>query len=170
VEADMDLAERRRHLVACLREELYFSFYCYGSPVPSRWGVEEPPSGDPWLLEAMSRANAGRGSWEHGWSVERIDGEDVVATRSGLRSRVPLSDCSATAVIRPGAVVSVRLPKELPAHSPGYWTVVSDTGADSATEAADVRVYWNITHAGAPRLVSALSTQRNSTGGVCRSV
>jgi HopA1 effector protein family len=162
VEDDMDDAERRRHLVACLREELYFSFYCHGRPVPARWGAPEPPSGDPWLLEAMSQANSGSGSWESGWIVERLDGDDVVATRSRLRVRVPVEDCSARAgVIRPGAAASVRLPKELPAQSPGFWTVVSDTAADPASAEGDVRVYWNITRDGAAPLVSALSTRLN---------
>ena len=36
-----------RYLVSCLREELYWSFYCHGRPVPARWGEPEPVSRGP---------------------------------------------------------------------------------------------------------------------------
>ena len=63
-----------------------------------------------------------------------------------LRARVPVGDCS-RAIRRRSVPVppsSVRLPKELPELSPGFYTVVSDAPADLASSASVVRVYWNI--------------------------
>ena len=67
--------ERRSYLVAGLREELYRSFYCHGRPVPARWGNRGPSAADWWLTQAMSEANSGLGSWDPGWTVLRIDGD-----------------------------------------------------------------------------------------------
>jgi hypothetical protein len=160
--AAMDEAERYRYLIACLREELYYSFFCHGYPVPARWGEPQPLSGDPWLVEAMSRANTGHGSWEGGWTVQRIQAEEAVVATGQLRARVPLGDCRApSSRLRPGDVVSVRLPKELPERSPGFYTVVSDAPADLAASDSLVRVYWNISSSGAARLVRMLTTRLN---------
>jgi hypothetical protein len=164
LEAELDESERRSYLVSCLREELYWSFYCHGGPVHARWGQPEPVSADPWLVEAMSQANTGRGSWEEGWTVELLEGEEAIVSNSRLRVRVPVADCRApVGSVRPGSAASVRLPKELPALSPGFYTVVSEA-THSAPSAEVVRVYWNITRAGAPALVGELATRLNGLG------
>jgi len=161
--AAMDASERRGYLVACLREELYASFYCHGRPVPARWGRPEPVSADPWLLNAISQANTGHGSWEPGWTVQRLEGADAVVTTARLRARVSAADCRALCgPIRPGAAVSLRLPKELPALSPGFYTAVGDAGTGTALTAGVVRVYWNVGRAGAPHLVGAITSRLNA--------
>ena len=124
LDAQLDASERRRYLVSCLREELYCSFYCHGRPVTARWGEPQPAWADTWLLGAMSQANCSRGSWEEGWTVQRVDDGEVVVASSRLRVRVPVGDCDGR--LRPGGAVRVRLPKELPAYSPGFWTVLGD--------------------------------------------
>ena len=155
----LDAAQRMRYLVACLRDELYHSFYCHGRPVPARWGEPTPPFPDPWLLEALSAANSGLGSWEEGWTVARVDDGQAVVAGSRLRVRVPVADCRAYR-LAPGVAVGVRLPKELPSLSPGFWFAVGDAPVD----AFDVRVYWNVTPAGAPALVDAITSRLNGDG------
>jgi hypothetical protein len=148
-----------------LREELYCSFYCHGGPVPARWGEPEPEGEDPWLASELSRANCGRGSWQPGWTVERLDGDEVVVTTGRLRVRVQVGDCRASdGSVRPGAGVSLRVPKELPALSHGYYTAVSEAPGDLVSPAGVVRVYWNITRTGAPALVGALTSGLNNAG------
>jgi hypothetical protein len=159
LERALDGAQRRRYLVACLSEELYCSFYCHGGPVPARWGEAQPPSGEPRLLEALSRANAGRGSWEPGWMVQRVDADELMAEGPQLRVRVPIADCRPHRP-QPGAEVAVRLPKELPRLSPGYWFAISDAPVDTLA----VRVYWNVTSQGAPALVALLTAWLNRDG------
>jgi hypothetical protein len=75
-----------------------------------------------------------------------------VVTGSGLRVRVRAADCRVA-----GAAASLRLPKELPALSPGFWFAVGD----APVERFDVRVYWNVTAAGAPALVEAITSRLN---------
>lgn len=156
IAADLDVPQRRAYLVACLREELYHSFYCHGEPVPARWGEPAPAAGDPQFVASLSAANTGRGSWEHGWTVERVDGDELVVRGGRVRMRVPAADCRPG----PGAAVSVRLPDELPLLSPGFWFAVGDApAADFA-----VRVYWNVSRHGAPALVAAVTGRLNRDG------
>lgn len=165
LDAELDEPARRAYLVSCLRAELYSSFYCHGGPVPARWGEPEPVSADPWLVDAMSRANTGRGGWEPGWAVERLDGSEAVVASSRLRVRVPVEDCRArSGAVAPGAAVSIRLPKELPSLSPGFFTVLSEASGELASAASVVRVYWNIARAGAPLLIGALASPLNAQG------
>jgi class II lanthipeptide synthase len=161
-DAAIDQSAGHGYLVACLREELYYSFFCHGYPVPARWGEPQPPSADPWLGQALSQANTGHGTWDAGWTVERIDGEEALVSTGQLRARVPLVDCRASVSLGPGAVVSVRLPKELPERSPGFYTAVSDAPADLAAPEGIVRVYWNISGSGAARLVRTLTPRLNA--------
>jgi type III HopA1-like effector protein len=162
--AELAESEGRDYLVACLREELYCSFYCYGRPVPARWGEPEPSFADRRLLAAMSQANSGRGSWEPGWTVQSLDGELAVVASARLRARLPVDDCRASSgAVRPGAVVSVRVPNELPELSPGFYTVVSDAPQPAPSGSA-VRVYWNVTRTGAAALVGTLTSRLNGEG------
>ncbi len=155
VDAELDEGLRRRYLTACLREELYHSFYCHGAPVPARWGEPQPPRADGRLVAALSAANTGHGSWENGWVVERVDGDEVVVRGGRLRVRAPAADCRGA-----GDAVCLRVPSELPALSPGFWLAVGD--APSA--GLDVRVYWNVAAGGAPRLVAAVTGVLNAAG------
>ena len=161
--AEMEGAERRTYLVTCLREELYSSFYCHGRPVPARWGALQPVSSNPWLVTAMSEANTGRGSWDPGWTVQRLDREEAVVTARRLRMRVPLTECLASGEVCPGSEVSVRLQKGLPAFSPGFYTALGDAApVTSASSAGVLRVYWNVGRAGAPALMGALTSRLNA--------
>jgi hypothetical protein len=162
LEAEMDEAERRSYLVSLLREELYRSFYCRGRPVPARWEEPEPVAAEPRLAAALSDANAGRGSWERGWTVERLEDREAVVTSSRVRARILTVDCRASAGVRPGTAISVRLPKELPSLSPGFYTALGDTPADSGSPPGVVRAYWHVTRTGAPELVRVLTARLNA--------
>lgn len=162
LDATVDDATRRRFLLSTLREELYASFFCHGQPVSARGGRSEPAA-DPWLVADMSQANGGHGGWEPGWTVERVEDAEVVVAGARLRVRVPVGDCrTLEGTMRPRAAVSVRMPKEIPALSPGFFTVVSEAPADLTSAESVVRVYWNITRRGAPALVGALTSRLNA--------
>jgi hypothetical protein len=165
LDSQLDGSQRRTYLVSSLREELYVSFYCQGRPVPARWGEPGPDFADPWLAAALSYANRGRGSWEPGWRVQRLEGEEAVVVNGRLRARIPLADCRArSGAVRASAAIDVRLPKELPERSPGFYTVVSDAPADPGLWTSVVRVYWNIVGRGAPGLVRKLTSRLNAGG------
>jgi HopA1 effector protein family len=155
VDVELDDGLRRRYLTACLREELYHSFYCHGAPVPARWGEPQPPRPDGRLVAALSAANTGRGSWENGWAMERVDGDEVVVQRARLRVRAAVADCRGA-----GAEVSLRVPGELPSLSPGFWLAVGDAPSDRV----EVRLYWNVSPGAAARLVAAVTSRLNAGG------
>jgi hypothetical protein len=161
--AAMDESGRRRHLVAILGDELYSSFYCHGRPVPARRGGFASLAADPWLASAISEANRGGGSWDPGWTVQRLEGGEAIVSTSRLRMRLPEADCRPLdGRVRVGAAVSVRLPKELPALSPGFVTILGEAGPTRASSSGVVRVYWNVTRASAPALVAALTSRFNA--------
>jgi hypothetical protein len=158
LEAALAEPDRRRYLVGCLREELYCSFYCHGRPVAARWGEPQPVTPDPWLVAEMAAANTGQGRWDPGWTVERVDGDVAVVATGGLRVRVDVRSCRGA--LRPGATVSVRMPNDLPAFSPGFWSVVGDAAAGE-TDRGQIRVYWHVTRESAPALVAAVTAEFN---------
>jgi hypothetical protein len=169
IDEEMDDSQRRDFLVATLRDELYGSFYRHGSPMPARRREHWTVSADPWLAAALSQANSGSGTWEPGWRVKRVDGDEAVVASARLRARVRLGDCRARAGrVRPGAVVDVRMPKELAERAPGFYTALSDAPADLAASASIVRVYWNVSRTGAPALVAALTRMLNAEGAPFR--
>jgi HopA1 effector protein family len=97
----------------------------------------------------LSTANAGHGTWQHGWAEHGIepDGWSVVE-RHGVRFRVPAAE------VRTGAV---RIPKEHFELIPGFYLAHGD--ADGTRDDGDtVRIYWHAVPSGAERLV-ALTTR-----------
>lgn len=161
----MDDAERRRYLAMSVRNELYVSFYRHGMPVPARWDEPEASFADPAFLARLAAANTGRGSRDPGWTVERVDDGRAVVTKGGIRVVIAHPECRADGHAPGlGATVSLPLPKHLPALSPGFLTVIGDHAADHDPAAECVRVYWNVTPAGAPDLVHRLATSLNARG------
>jgi type III HopA1-like effector protein len=153
----------RALLVRGLGVRLYESFYCVGGVVPVEDGGgrgSEPP--DPGLVAALSAANAGRGSWQHGWRVAAVDAGELVIVRDGVRVRARRSNCrTRRGTLRIGAAVSIALPPALPGLSPGFFTVVGD--ADLAAEPDDLiaRLYLNVSCDGAPMLVAEVTSALN---------
>jgi type III HopA1-like effector protein len=157
---EFDAPARRDYLLGCLREELYWSFYCRGGVVPARWGELGPVSVDPLLAREIAAANAGRGGWQAGWTVERMDAEGVLVTSGRLRARLPVAACRAEhGAVEARAAVSVPMPAQVPALSPGYWTLLGQTGDE--IEGGVLRVYWHITRRGVPAFVRALTAGLN---------
>jgi HopA1 effector protein family len=162
VEEAMDDAARDAYLVTSLGNELYWSFYCRGQPVPARWGEPAPLAPDPELAAALSEANTGGGSWQAGWTVERTEDHEAVVA-SDVRVRVPMLDCRAPGGVRPGAAVHIRVPKEHLWLAPGFYTALGDTAAGVESARGVLRAYWNVTPTGAPALMRALTTGLNAS-------
>jgi hypothetical protein len=144
----------------CLREELYWSFYCRGGAVPARWGEPVPAGWDVRLAQAIGAADAGVGRRDARWTLVRLIGEEAVLASGGVRVRAPLASCQAAhGVLKPGDAVSVPAPREPSRLSPGFFTMIGDAGGEG--DGGVVRVYWHVTHAGAPILVRALTASLN---------
>ena len=154
----------RRHLIAALREELYSSFYTTGGAVPARSGRIQPVAADPRLTWALSNANTGHGNWEPEWIVDSCHGDKAIVSTRRVRVCVSAGDYRTDdgGPIGPGAAVSIRLPKELPARSPGFFVVLGTAGLGAIGSRGTLRVYWHITAAGGPPLVRYLTSRLNA--------
>jgi hypothetical protein len=139
---------------------LYRGFYTQGAPVPLPALLPMPASSAPDFVEALSRANAGRGGWQSGWQVTRRDGPDLEVARNGLRVQVRATDC------RPAnaATVSLRRPKEQRAASPGFYVALGDAVPAIADDDVEVRVYFHLIAAGAARFVATCTRMLNEAG------
>jgi class II lanthipeptide synthase len=153
--ATLPSATARRYLVDTLEHELYRSFYTQGGPVPAQPDRSGPTRADDEFVHALSEANCGSGGWEPGWEVARIARRTVHVTRGGLAVSAPVADCrGASGRPTAGAAVSLRRPKELVAGAPGFYLALGDASpGPQRHDAIEVRVYFNVTAAGALPLV-----------------
>jgi hypothetical protein len=143
-------------LAAAIARRLEEDFYGHGAPRPPRGGPVTAADEGGSFARTLSQANNGRGSWQAGWRVERVervddDDEDedaaiTVVRPDGLRLRASPDDCRGV-----GAAVEVRLPKEVPGSSPGLYVALGDTPAPITDR---VRLFWNISAAGAVTFVA----------------
>jgi hypothetical protein len=154
VVAALPTAKLRRYLVDALQRELYRSFYIQGRPVPARPDRGVLARSDQAFVEALSVANSGVGGWDPGWRVETVEPQIVRVARNGLHVRARASDyCAADGSCKAGTLVSLRRPKELSASSPGYYTALGDVDLSRGRDDIELRVYFNVTAAGAVPLV-----------------
>lgn len=144
----LSVAERRQQFLNALCDELYASFYTQGEPAPSRRDERVPWSGDRALMLALGEANSGRGSWEPGWETVRVHGGAVVLQGPRLRVQAPREDVRGDS--------ELRVVKDLPRRSPGYYIALGDAGHDG-----DLRIYWNVGPSMAPALMRAVTGRLN---------
>ncbi len=163
-EQEMSPTDARDYLLYRLQAQLYNDFYCRGGATPSAepQGQAHDDRFSP-FVEALSSANTGKGSREPGWVVRAADHREIVVERDGLRVWVRRDEVFATnGAIVPGAQVRVRLPKELLNLFPGFYMALGNEGLDVQATEPLIRFYWNVSSAGAPRLVRALTERLNS--------
>jgi hypothetical protein len=152
-----------QYLVGRLEQELYGSFYLHGVPRPHFRHDAIPAGADHEFVTALSKANAGTGGWGRECRVVEVAHDGlIVAERDDLRLQVDACDYlpAGTGPVAPGASVRLRLPKEFRAASPGFYVARGNIVAE-ANPAFEVRVYFNITHAGAVSLLAATTRLLN---------
>ena len=178
----------RGHLGGTLTNRVYEDFYQAGRARPSRapYAGSTRANGLPEFVDELSAANAGSGTRQAGWLVvEHRDSDDQDAGAKNSDDREQSGEAAVElAIIREGLtlrakpeeivyggdglpgvgdVVELKLPKELPAISPGFYTALSDEPYD-ATGREVVRVYWNLYAWGAATLVRRITERLNGTG------
>jgi hypothetical protein len=156
----------RAYLIAALEQVLYESFYCPGVPTPL--AMPQPgvaPRSDPAIVEQLSAANAGGGSWADGWRVEALIRDGLVVGKDGLRLLVAPSQARAPGGAPvTGGPVQIRLPKELAFASPGYYTAVGDIDLGAERGHTQLRLYFHVVPSAAPTLMGAVTSSLNELG------
>lgn len=147
-------------LRAWLADRLYADVYCTGGIAPPDAAAADPSAAS--LADALSAANAGRGSAQDGWIVLDGDGDggSIVLERGGLRVWADAGDVLATDP-RPGVRVRLRCPRESRGLADGFYEAYGDAG-DGADVPLD-RHYWNIRPEGRPALMALITTRLNDT-------
>jgi len=148
---------QRRLLLRNLQLHLYAHFYVCGSPSPiiDRPYEDGRAVDETSFVRRLSIANAGSGSLSEPCEVRQIVAADqFVIGRGSLNIWARREDCVAAAgvAIRPPMRVALRLPKEHLGLEPGFYVALGDREW-SAYGHSIVRLYWNVTPAGALRFV-----------------
>src|SRR5689334_20779076 len=152
-------ATARNYLLYQLQAQLYRDFYSAGGAVPGAPATTGPLlTGMTPFVEQLAAANAGSGCWEGGWQLLGMDAARAVATRGGPALWLA-PDATAA-----GTEFRVRLPKDLPAISPGFYMAVGDRPLPPAGAEPLVRFYWHVDAAGAVRLMGLLTRRLNRAG------
>jgi hypothetical protein len=163
--SSLSASAARAHLVQGLEDVLYRSFYTQGAPVPLSALSAMPAPPDPTFVSALSRSNAGRGGWEAGWHIQRVEPQALIVVADGLLARAAPADCQAwSGSHTAGTAVSVRRPKEHRWASPGFYTALGDAEPADGPDDLEVRVYFHLTSAGAPPLIAHSTTVLNRAG------
>lgn len=159
VERRISAEDARGYLEYSLGNRLYSDFYCHGrATVPAPRESVDPTRGDAVLVETLSRANGGGGCWEPGWTLVGHEGDDAVVERGGLVLRASAAEWRA----RPDGLVEVLYPKEMLRISPGFYMALAQRPFDDSEGL--VRLYWNLTPAGAVQFVHAATRLVNEAG------
>jgi HopA1 effector protein family len=135
-------------------EALYAALHCRssGRGAAASGFTNWPGARD--FADRLSMANAGRGTWQHGWAAHGTEPDGwSVAERHGVRFRVPPGER------RDG---SVRIPKEHFELIPGFYLAHGDAGW-TRDDGDTVRIYWHIAPRGAERLVTLTTRLLNET-------
>jgi hypothetical protein len=164
VERRISEADARGYLVFNLENRLYSDFYCQGAAVmPTPREPVDPVRGDPVLIEALSHSNAGSGCWEPGWQFHGREDDGFVVERGGLILRATAEECRGLPEAEaPGVEVEVRYPKELLRASPGFYMALAERPFDESEGL--LRLYWNLTPAGAVPFVREATRLVNEAG------
>jgi hypothetical protein len=153
-------------LQSLLEDDLYARMYI--RPTQPRPDHARQVPVDREFLAALSHANTGRGTWQPGWTVRRVDKDGtVLASRPDITLRVARSELRvARKHIEPGAPCRVRVPKELCYMLSGYYVALGDGRANAGAHDERepliddgwprLRFYWHLTHhAAAPFIATA---------------
>ena len=158
------------HAAHPLLTSLSGQLYEYAYSRPFRGNLPETNGfslvADSELVEAMSQANATRERWEHGWTVEQILAQGQIVARQGNHSRNVwpgqfISKDGPAAMLRVGADISIFYARESRSLQGGFYYAFGEAAEDYNRGFSLVRLYWNVSAAGAPGFVGAVTARLN---------
>lgn len=162
----------RDYLVHLLAAQLYSDFYRRGRAEPPRWSVRGAAASRREFEAALSAANCGRGFLDDGWRVRGSDERGLIVGKNGLELTIDGAKLTGTGtaagVPAVGKLVTMRLPKELFAISPGFYLVCGNRPVDPTRSRRVVRLYWNLRADGAVPFVAAATRLLNSADAAFR--
>lgn len=156
------------NLVNTLSGILYSQCYCFPfakssekSPLKNVLPMDEEGKQ---FVDELSRSNFTREGWDRGWVVYNTDGKGqaFVKKNGELMHLMPdayrFTDPQRQA-LKPNTPVDIKIKKEDKNIQPGFYFVYSENLPEQS--AGLIRFYWNVSPAGASKLVQAISTAFN---------
>jgi hypothetical protein len=151
---------------APLAATLYATWYAAAAPVPALVpdGRLDDPMPLPDDLAALARsAHAAAARWEDGWAVERTGpGGKVVAERRGERRVLYRADYVVPGrgglAARVGDLVHACARRDLVDPDGAWWRTRGSAWSETTPPDGLLRLYWDVSVAGLPRLVHELTT------------
>lgn len=146
----------------------YLYEYAYSRPFKSPLPEATPLdlTVDAGLLEALSMANTTRERWEHGWTITQVMHQGQVSAQKGSLTRnfwpgQFLSKDGPATLPRPGAEISVFYARESRSLQTGFYYAFGEEPEEAGDQLGLVRLYWNVSFEGAPRLVGLVTSRLN---------
>jgi hypothetical protein len=155
----------RSCLVSAIEARLYRNFYCVGTVQADIEKLLAPSSHAATLgfVQMLSDANHGADHFDPGWCVLSTSGKSVTIMKDGLRVTADVSDFRSNDPIIQGVTVSLRTAKECFGMTPGFYLAIGSVpGSVRGSAETLVRLYWNVTAAGAIRVVDELTRLLNN--------
>jgi hypothetical protein len=155
---------RDNPLVTQLQHQLYQHAYTRRFDGTLHTPTGGTPADD--MRDALSAANKSRERWEEGWQIAQVlPTGQVMAQRHGqTRPLWPgqfITQDGPQAPPRPGAAVSVFVPRESRTMQPGFYFAFGESAETFDDLSTALRFYWNVSAGGGPALVAAITTTLN---------
>ena len=152
---------KKNALVLHLADILYQSIHCRHT------GVVHPLFYDYSTLydftEALSRANVGHGTWQPGWVITEIRGEELKVQKDGITLWVAARQfTSPDQYLEVGKKGHIWMLKEWRELLPGYYTALGNESDDFEGKVPVVRLYFNVESSGALELTHVVTSELNS--------
>jgi hypothetical protein len=118
------------------------------------------------FVAVLSAANVGRGWWQAGWTIRRVEADGrVFVERHGVAFDDLTSSVRADGdAIAAGASCRVLVPKERRGAMPGFYVADGDAGDSPEGEAEIVRDYWHLRPEAAAPFLAAATSLLNEAG------
>lgn len=159
-------AQGTHPLVNNLSAQLYEFAYSrpFRGQLPERAASDFSP--DSQLIEEMSAANATHERWEHGWTIGQILPHGQIVSQKGNSTRHVwpgqfISKDGPAALPRIGAEISIFYAKESRSLQGGFYYAFGEAAEELGQGFSLVRLYWNVSSAGAPKLVGLITSRLN---------
>jgi hypothetical protein len=156
----------RDYLVHTLALQLYSDFYLRGHAEAAQWPLPSMATTRHTFERSLSAANRGRGYRDDRWQVRGLDGDRAVVGQGGLELTVSRHELLETGggEVAVGSRTALQMPKELLRIAPGFYTACGDAALVAEGPRPLLRLYWNLTAAGAAAFVAEATGQLNAAG------
>ena len=154
-------------MLQSLETEIYVHLYTRLQRLSAAAGAGVDPLGSRDLVNALSAANQGTGTWEAGWRItsREEDGTRAVA-RDGVTFWVsPAGLRTAGRREADGDYCRVRVGKELRNLIPGFYVAIGNGEATAGDRPRPLlRLYWHLTAEAAVPYMAAMTSALNALG------